>query len=190
GAIVPGFQAAAARCDRTVLLESGPGHATRCVLSSFVEEFEREKRSMLRAELSGEEVCNRLEGLNVGRLCIASKGLDRHPDYQTDPMAPKLVAVEPEQQWARGMYMIGPVAAIRDSVCSVAELHHAFAAASSLRLVTTPVSRGADEPATLPAAAVAIVGMVCILPGASDLETYWSNILNKVDAVGEVPSER
>src|SRR5262249_21831643 len=57
-------------------------------------------------------------------------------------------------------------------------------------LATTPVPRGADEPATPPAAAVAIVGMACILPGAPDLETYWSNILNKVDAVGEVPSER
>lgn len=32
---------------------------------------------------------------------------------------------------------------------------------------------------------IAIVGMACIFPGAPDLATYWANILNGVDAVGE-----
>jgi acyl transferase domain-containing protein len=35
---------------------------------------------------------------------------------------------------------------------------------------------------------IAIIGMACIYPGAPDLETFWQNILNKVDAVSE-PSE-
>ena len=37
---------------------------------------------------------------------------------------------------------------------------------------------------------VAIVGMACTFAQASDLSTYWSNVLNKVVAVGDVPTER
>src|SRR5439155_11746642 len=46
-------------------------------------------------------------------------------------------------------------------------------------------SHGAPEPA-----AIAIVGMSSLLPGASDLPTYWQNIMNKVDAITEVPASR
>src|SRR5215470_10080055 len=40
GAIVPGFQDEAVRCDRTVLLESGPGHSTRCADTAFAALFQ------------------------------------------------------------------------------------------------------------------------------------------------------
>jgi acyl transferase domain-containing protein len=35
---------------------------------------------------------------------------------------------------------------------------------------------------------VAIVGMACLFAGAPDLDTYWKNILSKVDAVGDPPA--
>jgi PfaB family protein len=37
---------------------------------------------------------------------------------------------------------------------------------------------------------IAVVGMAGIFPGAADLNQYWHNILNKVDAAREVPPER
>ena len=37
---------------------------------------------------------------------------------------------------------------------------------------------------------VAIVGMGCLLPQAPNVDAFWSNILNKVDAITEVPKER
>ncbi|MET9504864.1 beta-ketoacyl synthase N-terminal-like domain-containing protein [Streptomyces sp. NPDC006622] len=37
---------------------------------------------------------------------------------------------------------------------------------------------------------VAIVGMSVLLPGAPDLDTYWRNLRDGVDAVGEVPDGR
>src|SRR5215217_523964 len=37
---------------------------------------------------------------------------------------------------------------------------------------------------------VAIVGMSCIFPGAADVETFWKNIVNKVDATQVVPADR
>ena len=34
---------------------------------------------------------------------------------------------------------------------------------------------------------VAIIGMSCLFPKANDLETFWNNILNKVNAIEEIP---
>ena len=75
GAIMPGFQEAALQCDTTVLLESGPGHATRCVPTPFIDFFQQEKLKLLQEGRSSEEVRQELEVLNVGRLRIASKGI-------------------------------------------------------------------------------------------------------------------
>lgn len=36
---------------------------------------------------------------------------------------------------------------------------------------------------------VAIVGMACLFPGSPNLETFWQNIVNKVDAVGDPPED-
>ncbi|MBW2641968.1 MAG: polyketide synthase, partial [Deltaproteobacteria bacterium] len=37
---------------------------------------------------------------------------------------------------------------------------------------------------------IAVVGMACLFPGAPDLDTFWHNIVNKVDTTGEVPGDR
>jgi acyl transferase domain-containing protein/phosphopantetheinyl transferase len=41
-----------------------------------------------------------------------------------------------------------------------------------------------------PGTPVAIVGMSVLLPGAPDLDTYWRNIVEGVDAIREVPGDR
>ncbi|MGD9383122.1 MAG: beta-ketoacyl synthase N-terminal-like domain-containing protein, partial [Desulfobacterales bacterium] len=37
---------------------------------------------------------------------------------------------------------------------------------------------------------IAVVGMACLFPGAPDLNTFWENIINKVDTTVEVPPDR
>ena len=37
---------------------------------------------------------------------------------------------------------------------------------------------------------IAIVGMACVFPGAPDLETFWRNIVDGVDAITDAPEER
>lgn len=41
-----------------------------------------------------------------------------------------------------------------------------------------------------PTVDVAIIGMSCIFPGAGDLQTFWKNIINRVDAIQTVPENR
>ncbi len=190
GAITEGFQQAAIDCDETVLLESGPGHATRCVPSPFAEDFEREKRSLLQQGLPSEEVRHRLEELNIGRLRIASKGVDRNPEFSNDPSAPKLLAIETEKQWSQGMYMIGQVAALRSEVTTMAQLHEQISGGAAEYLVRSQAQK-AEERDTAPAPCdIAIVGIGCIVPGAPDMRTFWANVLNKVDAISEIPANR
>ena len=188
GAIVKGFQEEAVRCERTVTLETGPGHSTRCADTAFAKAFRDEKRSLLRAGRSPEEIRDALEMLNIGRLRVASKGIDR------DAASPEraYVAVAEADQRAKGMYMIGQVAALRNRTCSVEELHRDVSVEAT-RLVSS--QRGQSRIVLLPEpeerpSAVAIIGMSCILPKAPDLDAYWSNILEKVDAITEIPKDR
>lgn len=37
---------------------------------------------------------------------------------------------------------------------------------------------------------IAVVGMAGLFPGAKDLNTFWHNIINKVDATIDVPEGR
>ncbi len=85
GAITPLFQQAAIAAADTALLESGPGHATRCLPSPFVEQFEAERRSLRSAGIDAEELRGRLEQLNIGRLRVASKGVDRRRVRSSSP---------------------------------------------------------------------------------------------------------
>ena len=45
---------------------------------------------------------------------------------------------------------------------------------------TLPANKGTD---------IAIIGMACLFPGAPDVETYWNNIIHKVDAITDPPPE-
>jgi hypothetical protein len=117
GAIGEEFQAQALACERTALLESGPGHVTRCAESPFVELF-AETRARLMAEGADPQTrWTELEGLNLGRLRVASKGLRRAGD--------ELVAVGRDEQRAEGMFMLGDVATLRRERTTIAQLHSA-----------------------------------------------------------------
>jgi acyl transferase domain-containing protein/NAD(P)H-dependent flavin oxidoreductase YrpB (nitropropane dioxygenase family) len=191
GAIVEGFQREALECRQTVLLNSGPGHATRCAITPFVELFQSERRRLQGENKSSDEVRAALETLNLGRLRIAAKGV-RRSGQDDDGIVPPLLPVREAEQHAEGMYMIGQLAALQHSTRSIEELHHDISHVSSERLdhVRTGRPVSAAEHRKPRPYDVAIIGMSCLLPKAPDVRTYWNNILNKVDAVTEVPPDR
>ncbi len=55
---------------------------------------------------------------------------------------------------------------------------------------TSNGNRGDDGHGACRIRDVAIVGMACVMPGAGDVEAFWSNILDGVDSVTEVPASR
>lgn len=183
GAIVPRFQQEALECRETVLMETGPGHAIRCIKTPYYDDFEREKTRLQQEGRSHEEIIKTLEWMNIGRLRAASKGLDR--PSKADQGA-KLVQLDEEEQYARGMYMIGQVSALRHGVTSMAELHDEVCRGATERLMQREAQLERVEHAP-PPCDVAIIGMSCFYPAANDPRTYWENILNKQYAVTEIP---
>ncbi len=181
GAIQPGFQRAAIGCETTVLLETAPGHATRCVESEYVRAFIEEKRRLEGEGKTAEEVWAALEQLNLGRLRIAAKGLRREGDH--------LAHVDDATQAREGMFMIGQVAALRREVTTVAELHHDVSEGATERVADVAMRRQLVKSAAAPAD-VAIIGMACVFPDAPDRRAYWANILAGKNSITEVPRER
>ncbi|MGP9017347.1 SDR family NAD(P)-dependent oxidoreductase [Streptomyces sp. BR1] len=187
GAIQPLFQRQVIEAGATALLESAPGHATRCVTSPYTDDYAT-VRARLRADgVPDREAWAELEQLNIGRLRIASKGVERR-DGELRP-------VVEQRQLDEGMFMAGQVAVLRSAATTVGALHDAVtrgAAAFAQRRAQELSPLGAAEegvqaPAPLD---IAVVGMACMFPQAPDLATYWANIVGAVDAVTEVPAER
>lgn len=186
GAIVPSFQEAALGCARTVSLETGPGHASRCALTPFAEQFLEEKRRLSEAGKSPEEISLALEELTLGRLRLASKGVDRRG------AGGEIVPVSVAEQRERGMYMIGQAATAIRELTTVAELHRAVSAGAGAliagRADVTVAATTAKPP--LRPADIAVVGLAAVFPKAGDVTRYWENILDGVDAVTEIPAHR
>ncbi|TCO53688.1 type I polyketide synthase [Actinocrispum wychmicini] len=181
GAIQPVFQQVAVDCADTVLLETSPGHSVRCAKTSYVDMFEQERARLLAEGVTRQDAWEQLEKLNLGRLRIASRGLRRS--------GAELVAVAEDEQRSTGMFMIGQVATLRDSLTDIATLHEDVTRGDLLEARWSAVSDDAPEAPAEPLD-IAIVGMAAMLPGAGDVATYWSNIVSGVDAVTEVPAER
>lgn len=231
GAIVEKFQEAALACNETVLLETGPGHAIRCINSPYKRIFDDKRVELVLANKTKDEVREELELMNLGRLRIASKGVTRpseksvtrqlllteiqsenaSADASRDAAAgKKLVEVSQDEQWQDGMYMIGQVASMHERVLTIEELHQSVSQgslevlkqASSSAAAGAELNASADEQIITVTAGenprprrdgwdnIAIVGMSCMFPKAHDLSEYWNNILNKVDAIEEVPIEQ
>jgi acyl transferase domain-containing protein/NAD(P)H-dependent flavin oxidoreductase YrpB (nitropropane dioxygenase family)/NAD(P)-dependent dehydrogenase (short-subunit alcohol dehydrogenase family) len=188
GAITPGFQDAAVTCDETVLLETAPGHLTRCVDSPYVGAFAGRKRELADQGADPRDMWAELETLNLGRLRIAAKGLNRVGD--------EIVEVGPDEQRREGMYMIGQVAALREGTTTVAALHAEVSEGSSELLASIGAERAGavgepgspdGEPRPLD---IAVIGTAGLFPQAVGVDRFWSNIVDGVDAIGEVPPER
>ncbi|MFN7726248.1 MAG: beta-ketoacyl synthase N-terminal-like domain-containing protein [Rubrivivax sp.] len=185
GAIVPRFQQAVIECTQTASLESGPGHASRCGFTPFAQEFFKKRNEMREAKVPGEESRRVLDDMIMGRLRIASKGTVRRGENGD------LVHLDADQQMAEGMYMLGQVATLRDEATNIERLHGEVTADAAALLAATRAEQAlAARAAEAQPVDIAIVGLASLLPKAPTTQQYWENILDKVDAITEIPSHR
>ena len=182
GAVVEGFQTQAIACRRTMSLETGPGHSTRCVDSQFAHDFYAQRRQLLREGKSADEIRDELEDLNMGRLRIASKGVNRDASGT-------IVDVAADQQLSDGMYMIGQVATLRDAALPIEDLHLEVSDGAAAVMANWTIRRDDASDVAAPSNA-AIVGIGTLLPQALAADAYWNNILRQNCVLREVPKER
>lgn len=186
GAVVQGFQDEVIACERTVNLESGPGHASRCGYTPFAEDFFRQRAALRAQQVPADEARRVLDDLILGRLRIASKGRDRGGEGGA------LRELTPEQQRADGMYMLGQVAMLRDRTTRIAALHREVTDDAAALLAHRLIEAAPEPDQVLGAgpADVAIVGISTLLPKANSTREFWQNIVDKVDAITEIPRHR
>lgn len=187
GAIVARYQEEVSRCRETVLLETGPGHLVRVGRTPFVDRFHAERARLLAEGANRDELRDALERLNLGRLRLAAKGVARRGGADAPPSA-----VADSEQAAGGLYMLGQAALLRQEVVTMRSLHEEVSQGSTDRIDRlAPKTESVSAPAQKPdPAAVAIVGLSAILPGAEDASTFWDNSLKGRDSVVEIPPDR
>ena len=187
GAILNRYQKVAIDLKNTTVLSTAPGHSTRCAPTPFVDQFHQEKKRLCDAGMSDRTLWSELEQLNVGRLRIASKGITRQGEH--------LVEVDDREQIETGMYMIGDLASLRDHSFSMKELHDTVSLESSdwiqsqLQTLNTVQASLHSVPIESDNA-IAIVGISCLFPKANDHHQFWSNILEGLDCIEDIPSHR
>lgn len=191
GAIHRLFQRELRQAEATELLETAPGHVTRCLAGPFASSFRAIKGDLRARGVADRETWEELERLNLGRLRIASKAIER--------LGSDLVAVDESRQLAEGLFMAGQVAVLSSETTTIAGLHARvsddaadFVSARTAQLrgqLGVSVPEVLQQPAAAPSD-VAIIGMACVFPGSPDLASFWANVVSGADLITEVTDER
>ena len=183
GAIVESYRETVIGASRTVNLETGAGHASRCAVTPFAHEFQQLKDTYITAGLSGYQLREELEKVTLGRLRLATKGIKRN--------ATGLVSVSDDESYRDGMYMLGQSAALLGEKTTISELHQRLTSRTSdyMRTLSDHAVLEASQPLATDAK-VAIVAMDCMMPDSCDLNRFWEILISGEDVVKEVPAER
>ncbi|MDR2648250.1 MAG: nitronate monooxygenase, partial [Clostridiales bacterium] len=180
GAISETYQKLLIENDHTILLKSAAGQETRCIPSPFAGFFNTEKERMENEGLETGKILQNLEHINLGRLRIASKGLEK--------VDGQLIPVSEELQIAKGLYMTGAAAELTEKVTAVTDLHKNLLSGSLCLLSDIVIPETRSRRAS--PVDIAIIGMSGIYPEAVDLDEFWRNIVFGRDCITEVPEER
>jgi Dioxygenases related to 2-nitropropane dioxygenase len=112
GAIVRDYQQSVIGNNSLAVLETGPGHAFRCLSNVFTKEFNQKRSELLSQGVPGKEISAELERMVAGRGIIAAKGLKIL--NLIEDQNPEVAKVSEEEQISQGLYLTGQVAVLRD----------------------------------------------------------------------------
>jgi acyl transferase domain-containing protein/NAD(P)H-dependent flavin oxidoreductase YrpB (nitropropane dioxygenase family) len=207
GQITTAYQQAALACEETVLVGATVNLPLRCTPNAFAMEARAMENRWLEEGISRTVRRERLERWNLGRTRIAAKGLTRNPDFAAG--GSRYVPVSRRSQDAEGAFSLGQGALLSNRLQSVSQLVRTLTTdalgtthverwpavttakgiPSSLHACPRP-QRHEDRSSTSGAAPIAIVGLGCVVPGAFDIPSYWTNLLHGIDSVGPIPEHR
>ncbi len=187
-AITQTYQQVSLDCTNTVFLETSPGHQSRCADTDFSREFNAKRDQLVQDQVPVREISNELDGLILGRLRLASKGLKRDGGG--------LVKVTEEDQLKLGMYMLGEAVCLMDRQTSIHQLHENIKAGletpaqQAKAAIAERAQGGSNHGEYRGQEDIAIIGLSCKLPGANNPEQFWDLITRSREQIKEIPEER
>ena len=184
GAVTQDFCDVVISTKITARLETAPGHVTRCVPTPLIEEIAEVRQSMSRAGEPDQNIWIALEKMTLGRLRIATKGVDREGN--------ELRSVPIPERHTSGLYMTGEASQLINSVSDIDALHtQILEGLEQVRQKAPCTTRyTANQPHTPWGEGIAIIGVSGLFPGGKGVNGFWRNILDRVDLVTEVPTDR
>ncbi len=162
--------------DETVVIGKSLGLASRTAPTQFAKMMRELEDSMIRDKVSLEARKRAFEKKNIGSLLIGAKGF--LPDFKR-PGEQYYTWFKDEEHREKGNFLTGDSLAFFKKDVTIQQIHDTYFIGKSrlfhhlnrLEILTSPKNRINDE--------IAVVGMGCTLPDASDPDVLWDNILGK-----------
>ncbi len=187
GAIGRLYQNTVASARQTLVTGSTVGLASRTVPTPFARKLVETEHRMIKEGLPLSERKTRFETENLGSLLIGAKGFlpDIHGQRQGE-----LIHFNEDQQLERGNFLVGDSLAFLDPGLTIADVHRRFFHEKDglfrnlgrAEVLSSPTCRMNDD--------IAVIGAGCVLPGATDPETLWYNIIEGVCSIRDMPEDR
>ncbi len=187
GAMKKRYQEILCKTDKTVVIGTSVGLASRTAPTEFAKMTVTLERDMIKQGKSLEERKRAFEKNNIGSLLIGAKGY--LPDFKR-PGEEFYTRFDDNAQEEKGNFLVGDSLAYFHNTLTIPDVHNRYFKdkdtlyrnLGKLEIFSSHKNRINDE--------IAIVGMGCILPGAADPEQLWDNIMGKQYAIKEMPDNR
>jgi len=182
GAIIESYRTTVIEANATVNLETGAGHASRCAVTPFANEFQELKNKLIGEGLTGYQLREKLEKVTLGRLRVATKGLKRD--------GRGIVEVSKQESYESGMYMLGQSAGLLGKKTNMSELHERLTVQTNARLEAIVSEERMLVRESDSNGRVAIVAMDCMMPDSPDLDRFWEIFMSGEEVVKVTPTAR
>ena len=181
------YQNTLTRSRKTIVTGNTVGLASRTVPTPFALKLVENEHRRIQQGMGLTERKTVFETENLGSLLISAKGFlpDIHGQRQGE-----LTYFSEEEQYEKGNFLVGESLAFLNPGISIQDIHNRyfheknvlFSNVNQVEKTTSPQGQINDD--------IAVIGVGCVLPGASDTDTLWNNILSGACSIRTMPEDR
>lgn len=201
-AITPTYQGLTLESDRTLIIGRTVNTRARAAASPMASRLIDREQDRLRSGAPLRERKELYEKDNLGSLRLAAKGRALDPSTATWD-CPVFCDLPPEEQYDRGLYLMGQVVSLLNSPTTIEDLHReiivrgrevfekksAQALAQLRKIPELPETQVTVE-VEHPHEPIAIVGIGLRFPGSDSPEAFWDQIRSGRSGIIDVPPGR
>ncbi|NHJ38583.1 MAG: acyltransferase domain-containing protein, partial [Asgard group archaeon] len=201
-AIKPLYQKLALKAKETVILGETVNTRARSIPTPCAKTIVDKEIERLEKGVSLKDRKHLYEKDNLGATRIAALGEIWNPDGEDDKPN-RFMPVDEDIQYQKGNYLIGQVVSNFESDLTISALHNQLIKESEKIINQSEINLKHEQiikeqfeekeeivSSIIQGESIAVIGLGCILPDASNISTFWQNILNKKYSIREISEKR